>query len=135
MSSSAEGVGAGWKWGFFTVLVVTILVIWRPGCRNYPPVTSPEGMQLIKLLYAACNTRELDRLERAEKEFAELVRQEKVTPREKASFESIFALARAGKWEQAEKAAFRFAEDQIGRGHPSTEKHSRDAEGRHSHSH
>jgi hypothetical protein len=134
VSSNSQGAAAGWKWGALALLAIALLVIWRPGCRYYPPVTSPEGMQLVKLLYAACNTRDQARLSMAEKQFADLVGQEKVTPREKTAFESIISLAKAGKWEEAERASFRFAEDQIGRGHPSKERHADDGDGQHSHS-
>lgn len=135
MSFEAASSGAGWKWGAAGLLVIALAVIWRPGCRYYPPVSSPESLQLIKLVYSACNTRNQERLAQAEKSLAELVREEKVTAREKASFEAIFALARDGEWTQAEEASFRFAQDQIGRGNPAVHSSGEGAEGDHGHAH
>jgi hypothetical protein len=120
VSSDADHGSNRWKWGAAGILLIALALIWRPGCRDYPTVTSPESLQLIKLVYAACNSKSLERLEKAEATLAELAQQNKVTPREKSAFESIFAMAHAGKWEQAEQASYRFAEDQIGRGHSGT---------------
>ena len=35
------------------ILLIPLLVIWWPGCRQYPAVTSKESLGLMKLLYAA----------------------------------------------------------------------------------
>lgn len=129
MNSDRESTGALIKWGTLAALAIALVVLWRPGCKYYPPITSPEGMNLVKLLYAACNARDLERLTMAEEKFNQLNQQEKLTSREKAAFESIISLAREKKWEQAEKASFRFAEDQLGRGHPAPSQHD------HSHDH
>lgn len=108
------------------LLAVPLVVIWWPGCRQYPPVTSRESLQLLRLLNSACNTRDSERLTRAEQQLSQLDQQGKMTPREKAGFEKIVTLARAGNWEEAEAAAFKMAQDQVGVGHPSPQGHDHD---------
>lgn len=110
---------SGW---LATGLVLLLGVVWWPGCREYPPVTSPESLNLMKLLYAACNTRDPARLARVEEKLALLIRSNRVTESERTAFEQLVARARAGDWETAEKGAFRFAQDQVGQGHPAKEK-------------
>jgi len=98
------------------VLTIPLAIIWWPGCRRYPPVSSPESLSLMKLLYAACNTKDPARLSRVEEGVETLSREGKMLPRERESFERIIALAKEGQWGEAEQQAFRFAEDQIGQG-------------------
>ena len=108
-----------WLLGAAGVLLIPLAAIWWPGCRQYPPVSSKESLTLMKLLYAACNTRDDKRLAEVERRLAELERDGKVGPEEKAGYDRIIGLARAGKWEDAERGAFKFAQDQVGVGHPS----------------
>lgn len=103
------------------LLAVPLAVVWWPGCRQYPPVSSKESLKLMKLLYAACNTRDEKRLAEVERRLSELEREGKVTPQEKAGYDRIIGTARAGNWEKAEAAAFKFAQDQVGVGHPSSD--------------
>ncbi|MBA4062500.1 MAG: hypothetical protein C0501_02115 [Isosphaera sp.] len=105
-----------WLVGAAAVLAVPLVVIWWPGCRQYPPVTSRESLSLMRLLYAACNTRDEARLGRVEARLEQLTREGKMTPEERAGFDRIVAMARSGEWERAEREAFRFAEDQVGQG-------------------
>jgi hypothetical protein len=107
---------ARWLVGALAVLTVALLVVWWPGCRQYPPVSSRESLGAMKLLYSACNTRDPARLDRVERTVQGLARDGKVTPAERESFERIVATARAGDWERAEDAAFKFAQDQVGAG-------------------
>ncbi|MCE9532003.1 MAG: hypothetical protein K8T89_12890 [Planctomycetes bacterium] len=102
--------------GLAGLLAVPLVIIWWPGCRQYPPVSSRESLSLMKLLYAACNTRDEKRLANVENGVENLTREGKMTPEERAGFERIIKMARAGKWEDAEKAAFKFAQDQVGQG-------------------
>lgn len=127
MSGDDEAEGNGrlrWMLGALALLAIPFAVIWWPGCRQYPPVTSPEALKLMKLLYAACNTRDEARLARAEQELAELRRDGKLNPGEEKAFDKIIAMARAGDWTDAEAAAFKFAQDQVGVGHPAPPKRS-----------
>jgi hypothetical protein len=98
------------------VLAVPIVIVWWPGCRQYPPVTSRESLSLMRLLNTACNTKDAVRLAKAEKQFQSLDRAGKLAPKERAAFESIISHAKAGDWESAETAAYKMAEDQIGLG-------------------
>lgn len=112
--------------GVMALLAVPLAVIWWPGCRQYPPVSSKESLTLLKLLYAACNTRDGKRLDEVERRLSDLGRQGKVTAEEKAGYDRIIGLARSGSWERAEAAAFKFAQDQVGVGHPSPDGHAHD---------
>jgi len=97
-------------------LAIPLLIIWWPGCREYPAVTSKESLGLMKLLYAACNTKDPARLAKVEQGVEKLSREGKMTPAEKQGFDKIIGMAKAGEWERAEKAAFKFAQDQVGQG-------------------
>jgi hypothetical protein len=115
--------------GVAGLLAVALAIIWWPRFREYPPVTSREGLQLMKLLYAACNTRDAARLARVEEGIERLKQEGKFAPAEQAAFESIFRMAKSGDWEAAERASFKFAQDQVGVGHAAPERHG------HSHDH
>jgi hypothetical protein len=95
------------------VLTITAAAVWWPGCRKYPQVTSPEALLLVKQLYTACNTRHEGRLAAVEAELNRLVQKGTLSPREEQAFRSIVELARAGKWERAERESLRLAEDQL----------------------
>lgn len=114
-----DGVRSGrtrWLAGAAAVLVAATVAAWWPGCRQYPAVTSRQSLQQMKLLYAACNTRDAERLARVERGVEQLARQGKLSPAEREAFAEIVALARSGDWPAAERASFRFAEDQVGQG-------------------
>lgn len=108
-----------WLLGAMALLAIPLAIIWWPGCRQYPPVTSKESLKLMKLLYSACNTKDPQRLAEVERRLAELEQQGKLSPEEKAGFDRIIGMAKEGNWEKAEAAAFKFAQDQVGVGHPS----------------
>lgn len=110
--------------GVAGLLAVPLLVVWWPGCRQYPPASSRESLSLMKLLYAACNTRDEKRLADVEKGVERLTREGKMTPEERAGFDKIVGMARAGKWEDAEKAALKYARDQVGQGDDDPDRHA-----------
>ena len=110
------------------VLAVPLLVVWWPGCRQYPAVTSQESLYLMKLLYTACNTRDPVRLAKVERGVEKATRAGQLTPPEQAAFTKVLDMARAGDWPDAEKAAFKFAQDQVGVGHPNPDGHGHDHE-------
>jgi hypothetical protein len=120
-----EDAGGGsrlrWLLGVLAVLAIGLVVVWWPGCRQYPAVTSKESLQLMKLLYAACNTRDTARLARVEQGVEGLARAGHLTAPEQEAFGKIIGLAKAGDWAGAEKASFKFAQDQVGQGHPAPE--------------
>lgn len=103
------------------VLLIPLLIIWWPGCRQYPAVTSRESLSLMRLLNSACNTKDPKRLANVAKGIEKLTREGKMAPEEKAGFDRIIGMAKAGKWEDAEKAAFKMAEDQVGQGDPNVD--------------
>jgi hypothetical protein len=114
-----------WLIGAAAILALALALVWWPGCRQYPPISSPEALQLMKLLYVACNLKDPVRLEQVEKRAAKLTEAGKLPPPEREAFERIVKLARAGDWEQAENAAYKFAEDQVGVGHSNPEGESK----------
>ncbi|MBX9627632.1 MAG: hypothetical protein K2X82_27775 [Gemmataceae bacterium] len=105
------------------MLLIPLLVVWWPGCRQYPAVSSRESLSLMQLLYTACNTRDEKRLADAEKGVEKLTREGKMTAEERAGFDRIIGMARAGKWEDAEQAAFKFTQDQVGQGDDTPDDH------------
>jgi len=98
------------------VMGTALTMVWWPGCRQFPPVTSPEALTLIKLVHTACNTRDSARLEAAAKRWETLLQSGKASSREKEAFDRIFQLAKQGDWQAAEDLSFRFAQDQVGQG-------------------
>lgn len=112
-----------WLFGTAGLLALGCLVVWWPGCRQYPAVTTPDSLRLMKLLYAACNTQDPRRLGQVEVGVASLTRAGRLAPPETAAFGKIIGLARAGDWKAAEQASFRFAQDQVGVGHPAPTDH------------
>jgi hypothetical protein len=105
-----------WMLGVLALVAIPLTIIWWPGCRQYPPVRSRESLELIKLLYTACNTKDPVRLARAEQSVQKLKQDGKLSDDEDEAFTRIIRMAKAGEWAKAEKAAFRFAQDQIGAG-------------------
>lgn len=100
------------------LLFIALALVWAPRWRYYPPVTSPEALTLIKLLYTACNTRDAGKLDDVESRVQVLVESKSISAAERKSFEQIIAQARRGAWDAAQRNSLRFAEDQLGRGSP-----------------
>lgn len=95
--------------GVLGVLVMLLLV----GCNPQPRATTAESMELIKQVYTACNTKNTERLEKAEARLKTLVDQQLISEDERVEFESIIAQAREGQWEKAQNRALSFAETQV----------------------
>lgn len=112
-----------WLGGLAGILVVPLAIVWWPGCRQYEPVRSREALGLMQLLYAACNTKDPVRLARVESGLDQLAREGKLSTGERTGFDRVLAMAKAGDWSRAEAAAFKFAQDQVGVGHPAPEGH------------
>lgn len=102
--------------GIAAVCALAVFFVWFPGCRQYPPVSSKESLDLIKLVYTACNTKSAKRLDVAQKRIDAASRDGKLSPEEEAGFRKILGIAAAGDWRSAEAAAYRFAQDQLGQG-------------------
>ncbi len=101
-------------------LLLTLIVVWWPGCRHYPIVTSSKSLELLKRLYVACNTRDAALLAKVAADIETLSGEGKLSAAEYDVFQTIIRDAQAGNWEKAERAALQFAQDQVGRGFPST---------------
>ncbi len=110
-----------WLGGLAGILLVPLVLVWWPGCRQYEPVKSREALGLMQLLYAACNTKDPARLARVETGLDQLAREGKLSAGERTGFDRVLAMAKAGDWSRAEAAAFKFAQDQVGVGHPDPE--------------
>lgn len=108
MMSSA--IGKTCMAGSATILVVCLTL---SGCGRHPKATTRESLDLIKQVYTACNTKNIDRLTACEKRFAELRESGKLSDNEAASFQKAIGLAKDSKWQQAQDLALRFAQDQV----------------------
>lgn len=91
------------------ILVMLLLV----GCNPQPRATTAESMELIKQVYTACNTKNTERLEKAEAKLKTLVDQQLISEDERVEFESIIVQAREGQWEKAQHRALSYAEAQV----------------------
>lgn len=101
--------------GLAGVLLVAVVVVWWPGCREYPVATSRESMELIKLLFVGCNMKDPARIQLVESRLEALKHEGGVTSGERKAYDRIIALTRASQWSEAERAALQFARDQVGR--------------------
>lgn len=113
-----ELVRRWWTAAAAVALSIVAVAIWWPGRRDYPAVTSREALYHLKLLHTACGARDERRLAEVEAGVERLSGDGTLTVAERAGFNSIIGLAKEGNWEQAQQAAFKFAQDQVGRGHP-----------------
>lgn len=102
-----------WLLGVLTVTTLTVVVVWWPGCRTYPPASSPEALTLMKQLYTACNTRNLDRLTKTEQRANQLEQEGQLTAQERAAVQRIIDQAKAGDWDRAQRESLKYAEDQV----------------------
>jgi hypothetical protein len=102
--------------GILVLLTIPLIIIWWPGCRQYPPVSSPESLGLMKLLYSACNTKDPARLAKVEQGIEKAAAEGKLNDEERDAFAKIIGMAKAGDWKKAENAVYRFAQDQVGQG-------------------
>ncbi len=132
-TDTANSSNLRWLGGAAAILAIPVFLLWWPGCRQYPPVTSREALQVVRLLNSACNTKDAKRLAAAEQRLIKLEQTGKLSANEKVGFEKIMTLAKAGNWERAEEAAFKMAQDQVGVGHADPEKHDHDPHHGHSH--
>ena len=102
-----------WMTGVLAVLAVPAAVVWWPGCRQYPPLSTPEGVTLGQALYTVCDSRDPALIPKFEKRLAEVEAAGKLTPDQAAAFRDILGTAKAGDWDRAKAAAYRFAQDQV----------------------
>lgn len=80
---------------------------------HYPEVTSPDNLTLMRALYTACSSQNLERLDRVDRAVTKTYASGNMTQPERDSFAGIIAQARGGDWHAAAQASYRFAEDQV----------------------
>lgn len=98
--------------GILALMLLVVGVRWWLNRKIYPPVTSGTSLVLIKQLYTACNTKNLQLLDKFEQRLAREQQAGQVTAEEASHFQEISSRARTGEWEAASQSAFRFARDQ-----------------------
>lgn len=103
---------ASWSQVAGAILVVLGLCL-APGCREYPPVSTEESQDMIKLVYTAANTRDEARLAACEIRLKQLIEEKKMGEKESAAFQKIIDQAKKGDWQAAQDDALQFARDQV----------------------
>ncbi len=105
--------GPWWTVAALVLVVGAVAAIWFANRKQYPEVTSPESLTLVRALYTACSSENPARLVKVEKLLDECCRDSKVSPDEEQAFRAIIAEAKADRWEEARAASYRFAQDQV----------------------
>lgn len=93
-----------------------LMILWlgmATGCREYPPVSTEESQDMIKLVYTAANTRDEARLAACEIRLKQLIEEKKMGEKESAAFQKIIDQAKKGDWQAAQDDALQFARDQV----------------------
>ncbi|MFO0885356.1 MAG: hypothetical protein U0894_14405 [Pirellulales bacterium] len=103
---------ASWSQVAGAILVVLGLCL-ATGCREYPPVSTEESQDMIKLVYTAANTRDEARLAACEIRLKQLIEEKKMGEKESAAFQKIIDQAKKGDWQAAQDDALQFARDQV----------------------
>lgn len=103
--------------GFSKAIASALLMIlglgMAAGCREYPPVSTEESQDMIKLVYTAANTRDEARLAACEIRLKQLIEEKKMGEKESAAFQKIIDQAKKGDWQAAQDDALQFARDQV----------------------
>jgi hypothetical protein len=112
--ASGESQGAAVWWaGFAGVLIVVALVVWLRSGREFPEVSHPEGLHLMRALYTACSSQSEERLSVVERKVTEAAEQGVLTEPELAAFREIIARGQSADWEHAAAKSYQFARDQV----------------------
>jgi len=105
-----------WSLAALAILLIGLAVVYWPAGRKYPPATSREAYVIMDALHTACNTKNSGSLDKIEVYIAREKAEGKLGAAEEDVFARIIATARAGRWSEADREAFRFSQDQVGRG-------------------
>ncbi|MEX2168599.1 MAG: hypothetical protein WD851_04780 [Pirellulales bacterium] len=102
-------------WAGVSAILLALLIggVWWLTRLQYPEVTSAESLNLVRALYTACSSQNPQRLDKVEQKVAQTHQTGNLTQSELASFQSIIAQARDGRWEEAAQSSYQFAEDQV----------------------
>jgi len=98
------------------------------GCSR-PPAVEFDNLKYIQFLRTAVSSRNLEMLEKVESAIERRHEDEQMSDAELEHFQTIIAVARDGKWADADKQAFAFEEGQLSR------SRSRPASAGHEHEH
>ena len=112
-ASAGRELGRWWTAAALVLVIGVVAAIWLATRKEYPEVTSPESLTLVRALYTACSSQNPVRLDKVEQLLDECCRTSRVTAAEERSFRAIITDAKANRWEEAQAASYRFAQDQV----------------------
>jgi hypothetical protein len=95
------------------VLSIVAGCVWWANRPSYPEVSSSQSLMLMRALYTACSSQNLERLERVDRAVTEASESGEMTPPERDSFVVIITQARDGRWDEAARESYQFAESQV----------------------
>lgn len=93
-------------------LWLLLMIIFAAGCSRSPKVTSPVGLELIKALYTACSSKNMERLAKVTSALETAKEKGEVSEAEFVEFSRIIELAKSGQWTTAADASWAFAKAQ-----------------------
>lgn len=100
----------------FLILVVAVLMGWQFWkWWTLPPAVEFDNLKYIQLLTTAVSSRSTLMVDRVESAVQQRVTSGKMSEQERTHFQELIALARAGKWELADRRCFEFADAQLSR--------------------
>ena len=110
----SESQGAAVWWATIAgLLIVAALVVWLRSGREYPEVSHPEGLHLMRALYTACSSQSAERLTVVERKVTVAADEGVLTEAELAAFREIIARAQSDDWKDAAAKSYQFARDQV----------------------
>lgn len=125
--------------GGLLIVVVVGFVSWQFWkWWTLPPAVEFDNLKYIQLLTTAVSSRSPAMVDKVESAVQQSATSGKMSEQEQRHFQDLIDLARAGKWEEADRRCFAFAEAQLSRtrNQPPSDKHSHDhAEHSHDHGH
>ncbi len=97
-------------------LLAAGLVLWKfAGWWTQPPAVEFDNLKYIQLLSTAVSSRKPELVDKVEQAIRQRHSGKEMSDGELREFERIIGVARGGDWEAADRAAFAFAEAQLGR--------------------
>ena len=111
-NSESQGAAVWWM-GFAGVVIFAALVVWLRSGREFPEVSHPEGLHLMRALYTACSSQNAERLSLVERKVTEAADEGVLTEVESVAFREIIARAQSADWADAAAKSYQFARDQV----------------------
>jgi hypothetical protein len=103
------------RYGALVLVLVALVYIWMPRGRVYPQLSERAQVEWVKRLYVICSQRDSTGLRELTAKVEEQKAAGKLPEEHFQGFARVIRLAEAEKWAAAQKAALRFAEDQLNR--------------------